>query len=217
MNSSTDHESPSIIVSEDGPYLVHHVTRLENSRDEAIPARSMMALCRCGGSAKKPFCDGTHARIGFSGSRLNDGSNDRRIAYRGREITIHDNRGVCAHAGHCTQNLTSVFRNDEEPWIEPDGATVERIIEVVKRCPSGALSYALDNVEYACYEGEPKIVVSKDGPYEVAGAPELRLESGESPTPNSKDRYTLCRCGGSKNKPFCDGTHWEIEFKDEKN
>ncbi len=63
------------------------------------------------------------------------------------------------------------------------------------------------------------VTVSKDGPYEVAGGPELRAEpaEGPQPRPDSGEHYTLCRCGGSKNKPFCDGTHWEIEFKDDRN
>ena len=59
------------------------------------------------------------------------------------------------------------------------------------------------------------IMVSKDGPYRITGGIELKDESmGEGA---SREHYTLCRCGGSKNKPFCDGTHWYIKFKDEKN
>jgi uncharacterized Fe-S cluster protein YjdI len=101
-----------------------------------------MALCRCGGSANKPFCDGTHARISFSSHKRPDCVPDRRDHYVGAGVTIHDNRGICQHAGFCTDNLSKVFRLHQEPWIEPDGATVEAIIDQVRQCPSGALSAA---------------------------------------------------------------------------
>ncbi len=174
-----------------------------------------MLVCRCGGSANKPFCDGTHARIGFSGERLNDGSNDKRDNYTGRKITIYDNRSICAHSGFCTDGLPSVFRLGEEPWINPDAAEVEALIETIKKCPSGALSYSIDNVEFRDQDREPMVLVSRDGPHYVRGGIELKdVPRAEGA---SKEHYTLCRCGGSKNKPFCDGTHGYIKFKDEKN
>ena len=215
MTSPHDAKKPSIDVAENGPYLVKGIGALENSRGEAIPTKQVMALCRCGGSAKKPFCDGTHARIGFSGRRLAEGSTDARVDYRGRKITIHDNRAVCAHAGHCTDSLPSAFRSEAEPWIDPDGAEVENIFETIRKCPSGALSYSIDGVEAKDQDREPTVTVSKDGPYVVVGAPELQDE--EQSRPESAEHYTLCRCGGSRNKPFCDGTHWHINFRDEKN
>ena len=98
-----------------------------------------------------------------------------------------------------------------KPWILPDGDTVEKIIATIKRCPSGALSYAIDGVEYRDQEREPMITVAKNGPYEVVGSIELvnppALCEGAS-----TEHYALCRCGASKNKPFCDGTHWETTF-----
>ena len=74
MESPHDAKKPSIEVAENGPYLVNGIQTLKNSRGETISTKPVMALCRCGGSAKKPFCDGTHARIGFSdrkSTRLN--------------------------------------------------------------------------------------------------------------------------------------------------
>jgi len=140
---------------------------------------------------------------------------DKRENYVGKQIAIHDNRGICAHAGHCTDKLASVFKLNEEPWIDPDGASTEDIIETIKKCPSGALSYSLDGVEHRDQERPPMVTVTKDGPYAITGGIELLgIQKGEEA---SDEHYTLCRCGGSKNKPFCDGTHWHIGFKDDKN
>ena len=108
-----------------------------------------------------------------------------------------------------------VYDLNEEPWIDPDGATAEDIINTINICPSGALSYTIDNVERSDHVRGPMITVTKDGPYAVTGGIELVDQPlGEGA---STEHYTLCRCGGSKNKPFCDGTHWHIGFKDEKN
>ena len=168
--------------------------------------------CRCGGSKNKPYCDGTHKRNGFRGDRLADGRLDKRKNYVGKRITIHDNRAICAHAGACTDNLASVFRMKQEPWIDADSAAAEAIIATVLKCPSGALSYSIDGVEHRDQAREPMVTVTKDGPYAVTGAVELvDVAFGEGA---SREHYTLCRCGGSKNKPFCDGTHWSIGFRD---
>jgi len=102
-----------------------------------------------------------------------------------------------------------------EPWIDPEGADKNEIVETVKKCPSGALSYSIRDKEYREQDRKPRILVSKDGPYFVTGGVGLKDEQmGEGA---SKEHFALCRCGGSKNKPFCDGTHWYINFKDERN
>jgi CDGSH-type Zn-finger protein len=170
------------------------------------------ALCRCGGSKKKPFCDGTHRTNGFSDGKLADPSLNRRESYAGKRITIHDNRALCAHAGACTDTLAQVFRMRQEPWIDPDAAAVDEIVAVIRKCPSGALSYSIDGAEAREPERPPMITVTKDGPYAVTGGVELeQVAFGDGA---SREHYTLCRCGGSKNKPFCDGTHWSLGFKD---
>ena len=96
-----------------------------------------MALCRCGGSANKPFCDGTHTKIGFSSTTLEGRVDDKRENYKSEKITIHNNRGMCAHAGRCTDGLPSVFRLKHEPWIDPNGASPGEIIATIRTCPSG--------------------------------------------------------------------------------
>ncbi len=205
---------PSVTPTPDGPYLVKDLENLVN-RNGPIEAKPTMALCRCGGSGNKPFCDGTHAKIGFSSAKLEGWVEDERENYEREQITIHDNRGICAHAGRCTDGLSSVFRLKQEPWIDPDAGSRDDIIATVRRCPSGALSYSVDGVENRDREGEPAIFVSPNGPYVVSGAPDL-LETVRAEGA-STEHFTLCRCGGSKNKPFCDGTHWHQGFTDDKN
>ena len=207
-------KKPTITPAPNGPYLVKD---LKNFADQngPIETKETMALCRCGGSANKPFCDGTHAKIGFSSSKLEGRVEDKRDNYQGKKITIHDNRGICAHAGRCTDGLPEVFRLNEEPWIQPDAASVEEIIATIKKCPSGALSYSIEDIEQGDQGGEPAIFVAPNGPYVVSGGPDLiDTPRGEGA---SEDHFTMCRCGGSKNKPFCDGTHWHNKFTDDKN
>ncbi len=213
MADSPGGDAPTIECREDGPYIVKGCDRLTDDAGAAITIKSVIALCRCGGSANKPFCDGTHAKIGFSGKRAADGSTDRRQSYVGKGITIHDNRAICAHAGVCTDSLAAVWRMNEEPWIDPDAAPVEQIVDVIRACPSGALSFSMDGEEAQRPAGAPAIRVSRDGPYHVSGGIALRDAPWGDGAP--RDHYTLCRCGASKNKPFCDGSHWDIGFKDD--
>lgn len=206
---------PTIECKPDGPYLVKDLQDLRSSNGQSFPAQPVVALCRCGGSSNKPFCDGTHRKNGFSGARLTSNPHGQRVEYRAPGITIHDDRALCAHAGRCTDGLAAVFKYGSEPWIDPAGAGTAAIVETIRRCPSGALSYTLDRPEAPQAPSSPSVVVSKDGPYEVAGG--IALADATTGPVATTTRYTLCRCGGSKNKPFCDGTHWEIGFKDEKN
>jgi CDGSH-type Zn-finger protein len=204
---------PSVIPTPNGPYLVKNLENLVDKRG-SIKTKETMALCRCGQSANKPFCDGTHAKIGFSSEKLAGRGEDKRESYVGKKITIHDNRGICAHAGYCTAALASVFRMKKEPWIDPDAASVEEVIATIQKCPSGALSYSIDDVEYRDRDGEPVIFVAPNGPYVVSGGADL----ADTPRAEgvSEEHITLCRCGASKNKPFCDGSHWYVEFDENK-
>jgi len=211
MNSE---KKPSITPAPDGPYLVKDLKNLTNQKG-LIETKEMMALCRCGGSANKPYCDGTHAKIGFSSAKIAGAVEDKRENYLGEKITIHDNRGICAHAGRCTDGLASVFRLKEEPWIHPDAESVDEIVATIQKCPSGALSYSIDDLEHSDQNGEPSIFIPPNGPYVVSG--ELDLVDTIKGEGASREHFTICRCGGSKNKPFCDGTHWSINFIDDKN
>jgi CDGSH-type Zn-finger protein len=204
-------EAPSIEARPNGPYMVKGLAELRAASGEKLATQPVIALCRCGGSAKKPFCDGTHKTNGFSSAKTADASADRRETYAGKRISIHDNRSLCAHAGYCSDGLASVFKYGAEPWIDADGASVEAIVATIRRCPSGALSYSVDGIEHRDEARPPAITVTKDGPYGVVGGVRLEEARGEGA---STEHYTLCRCGASKNKPFCDGSHWSAGFKD---
>lgn len=208
-------QSPSIEPTPNGPFIVRNVTKLRNSKGEEIPTEPVMALCRCGGSASKPFCDATHKKNGFSGARLSDASKDKQVTYQGVAIAIHDNRAICSHAGYCTDGLPAVFREEGSPWIDPDASDVEKVIETIRKCPSGALSYSLSTGPQPVEVREPAITITKDGPYAVVGG--VALANAQWGEGASREHYTLCRCGASKNKPFCDGSHWDSGFKDAEN
>ncbi len=211
-------EKPRIACLPNGPYYllndatVSPVPNLVRSSGEACATVRGVALCRCGGSKTKPFCDGTHGTNGFTDRKLADRKDNRREAYRGKRITVFDNRALCAHAGVCTESLKSVFLYGSEPWIDPDGAAVDDVIATIRKCPSGALSYAIDGREGEPLSRPAKVTVTDNGPYAVSGGVELmNVEFGDCA---SREHYTLCRCGASKNKPFCDGSHWNSGFRD---
>ncbi len=205
-----------------GPYLVANVQRLTDWLGEELCALPQMALCRCGQSASKPFCDGSHADAGFTDAKDPNRVPDRRDTYVGQQVTMLDNRGICQHSGYCTDRLATAFRAGEEPFVAPSGGRMDELIRAVRDCPSGALSYALDGVEARAdvdYHGsrEPAIEVSKDGPYRISGAIVLvGADAGDEPrnAGASLEHYALCRCGHSQNKPFCSGMHWYVDFKD---
>ena len=206
-----DSKSVTIKIIEDGPYIVNELKNFSNSKGE-IPCKDTIGLCRCGQSANKPYCDGTHKKIGFNSENQLDSAQDRLDTYQGKKITILDNRSICAHAGNCTDGLPSVFRYGENPFVDPDGASIADIIDVVNQCPSGALSFIIEDDSVTRLIEDASIFVSPNGPYVVKGKA-LLLDTVRGKG-GSETTCTLCRCGASKNKPFCDGSHWDINFTD---
>ena len=215
----------SIQTAPDGPYLVTNVPDIRTQLGLPLPVPPQVALCRCGGSARKPFCDGSHADNGFSDAKDPKRVPDRRDTYHGEQVTIFDNRGICQHSGLCTDRLSTVFRTDAEPFVAPSGGRMDEIVRAVRDCPSGALSLAFDGPDgpeerdLADWHGrrEPAIEITQDGPYRVTGGIELSGPDGEDvgrAEGFSREHYALCRCGRSQNKPFCSGMHWYIGFTD---
>ena len=204
-------DKPTIVLARNGPYLVTNCKMLKSFQDGTVyKTEGTVALCRCGGSKNKPFCDGTHQTNGFTGDKAPDRVPDKREDYASDGLVLHDNRGLCAHAGRCTDGLETVFKLGQEPFIDPKGATAEEIIKTVKSCPSGALSYSVDGVEHRDQDRESIIFIAPNGPYVIMGGADLKdVEWGEGA---SREHFDLCRCGQSKNKPFCNGAHWHHHF-----
>ena len=211
----------TIRLAPNGPILVRNVTRLVNWLGEPLPAPPLMALCRCGASAMKPYCDGSHAESKFSDGKDPGRLPDRRETYIGEQVTILDNRGTCQHSGFCTERLPTVFHQATEPFVTASGGRMDEIIRAVRDCPSGALSFSIDGVEAretVDFHGTrlPTIEVTKDGPYRITGG--IAIEEADGSLQRnigaSREHFTLCRCGRARNKPFCTGMHWYVQFRD---
>jgi len=212
--------SAAILSAANGPYLVANVEQIDDWLGVSLEPTPQVALCRCGASEAKPWCDGSHALVGFSGEKSPERIADREDSYPGRQLTVTDNRGLCAHSGFCTDRAPTAFRAGEEPFVAAAGDRLDQLVLAAKDCPSGALGFRLAGIESAGQadsERAPRIEVSKDGPYRVTGAIELLGDDG-APEPRNQgaslEHYSLCRCGKSQNKPFCSGMHWYADFHD---
>jgi CDGSH-type Zn-finger protein len=234
QDNLTKSTKSKILPLPNGPFYLFHdmqpkvVENLQNSKGEPLSNVRGVALCRCGASKNKLFCDGTHSMINFSTVDDNnkennnhddkkDTSKNKKKSYLGQNITIYGDRTICSHAAYCVGNLSSVFKVGHRSWKNADNASIEEIIETIKKWTSNALSYSIDGTGYNEMEGrEPMITVSKDGAYLIIGGEEL-VGAKQIPKSSSKEHYAFCRCWASNNKPFCDGSHNKINFKDDKN
>jgi len=222
---------PKVVVSKNGPYLVSGgvplakqtiVTDREGGSHEwkegpDIAAKSSYALCRCGHSANKPFCDGTHQKVGFDGTETASREPYRSQAQmmEGPALALSDVESLCAFARFCDPNgqVWNQVERTDEPQVR------EMFIRQVNNCPSGRL------VAWDRATGKPiehKLPVSigvvedpaegVSGPLWLRGA--IPVEAADGHAYEVRNRVTLCRCGASGNKPFCDGSHAKIKFRD---
>lgn len=224
-----DTPSPRITITENGPYLVSgsvplvqrtpsmtpHGEPLEwepiGAAEGAYETRERYALCRCGQSSNKPFCDGTHSKVGFDGSLTADRgtSAGRRETLAGDGVVLTDDTTLCADAGFCGTRATNVWSMIEST---SDPEVRERLQRMVHNCPSGRLQYApaadAEPVEPAYVRS---IATISDGSLWVRGG--IAVETPDGFTYEVRNRMTLCRCGKSQNKPFCDSAHKDAGFK----
>jgi uncharacterized Fe-S cluster protein YjdI len=141
---------------------------------------------------------------------------EKELKYKNNDITIVWNPDNCIHSTLCWKGengLLDVFNPSKRPWINPNGAATDKIIERINQCPSGALSYFKNNEETEVVETQTETIVEikENGPLLVYGNLTLKDKEGNE---TKKNKVTaLCRCGASENKPFCDGTHIKIDFK----
>jgi len=205
-------DTPKIEERENGPLMAQNVPVLRGA-DGAIETKDVMALCRCGASKNKPFCDGSHNAAGFESRGGTPAGRNRLIAYEGEEITVTYNPMVCSHAAECGRLAAHVFNPAMKPWVQPDKGTKAEVESVIKACPSGALSLGAleDDVSHTVAD-DVEVYVQPHGPYwvkNISAPVPAKAERG------SDRKYVLCRCGLSGNKPFCDGSHRDAKWRDD--
>jgi CDGSH-type Zn-finger protein len=213
---------PQIKITLNGPYIVTGnipLTKMVIDADEEgypyqwrevekYPKRKTYALCRCGKSKNKPYCDGEHVKNVFDGTETAGYSEfmDNVKLYDGPELRLYDNKPLCVGSGFCTRdgNIWNLTTHSDNPEYR------EIAIMEAHDCPSGRL--VVHDKEDSPIEAdfEPSIVVTEDqhevlGPIWIRGnIPVISVEGKEYEVRN---RVTLCVCGGSDNIPFCDGDH----------
>jgi uncharacterized Fe-S cluster protein YjdI len=131
--------------------------------------------------------------------------------YAGEAIEVQWEPRFCIHVQSCVRNLPQVFKADGRPWIVVEGADADAIAATVEKCPTGALHYRrLDGGPQEQAPAETVVDPRPDGPLFLRGR--LRIVGPDGDLVRDDSRVALCRCGGSANKPFCDGTHRRIGF-----
>lgn len=132
--------------------------------------------------------------------------------YSGEHIEVTYDVNRCIHARECVRGLPDVFDPDKRPWIEPDNADVEDLSEVIMECPTGALQFErTDGGPDEPIPDENVVVVEPDGPLYLRG--DIEIVTDDDTTLLTDTRIALCRCGASENKPLCDNSHVDVEFK----
>ena len=218
-----------ITIVKDGPYIVsgnvplkREIIKLvgghrEYELDRVFETKESYALCRCGHSKNHPFCDGSHIEAHFKGDETASRENflDRADLYPGGGVDLYDDNR-CAFARFC-------HREDGDVWslteASDDPHLMEEAIKASTDCPAGRLVHQ-NNADGTLIEPElePEISLLEDpeknasaGLYVKGGIP---LESADGSMYELRNRYALCRCGQSQNKPFCDAMHIPAEFHD---
>jgi CDGSH-type Zn-finger protein len=215
---------PRIRISRNGPYLVSGSPKLTtrapqiDAQGDAVawidgadrPTRPTYVLCRCGQSRDKPFCDGTHQRVGFDGTCTADRAPGatRRKVYQGVGIVMTDDESLCAGYAFCDP-CGGVWREIADTG---DAKVRERVERQVAMCPSGRLQYAPSASEPSLEKPyAPTIATIPNGALWVLGG--IPVETADGFTYEVRNRQLLCRCGASQNKPYCDGSHRRVNFQ----
>jgi CDGSH-type Zn-finger protein/uncharacterized Fe-S cluster protein YjdI len=141
-------------------------------------------------------------------------SDSKIFKYDGENGNVAWNGDLCIHVGECGSAEGDLFVGGRKPWCQPDTTSDEaELVQILKRCPTGALSYEKDgSVLDETADAENRIVVANNGPLYLSG--ELEVDAATDETPGVRYRAALCRCGESKNKPFCDNSHETAKFVD---
>jgi CDGSH-type Zn-finger protein len=220
-----------ITITKDGPYIVSGGLPIykqiigigkENEPEKwikgrEIPSGEPCTLCRCGESKNKPFCDGAHGRVGFNGKETAGKKNYDKQAriINGPTLKLKDASVLCAAARFCHRGggTWGLTQHSDDPNAR------ELAIEEACSCPSGRL-VECDRKTGNVYEKKFPLSISlvedpqnkMSGPIWLKGG--IPVESSDGTVYEVRNRQTLCRCGKSKNKPFCDGSHIDAGFND---
>ncbi|MGD0769151.1 MAG: CDGSH iron-sulfur domain-containing protein [Tepidisphaeraceae bacterium] len=220
-----------IVVSKDGPYLVsgglpvciqeivpnHEGMSWDWKAGPVFEAGKDCALCRCGQSKTAPFCDGSHVTSGFDGAETASRVPYARQAEQidGPTLVLSDAENLCAFARFCDPG--GKIWGLIEQTDNPDARNL--VIREAMHCPAGRLVLHDKKTGKEIEEPlQPSIGVVEDpalgcsGPLWVRGG--IPIESANGKRYETRNRVTLCRCGASDNKPFCNGSHASIKFKD---
>jgi uncharacterized Fe-S cluster protein YjdI len=133
--------------------------------------------------------------------------------YTHEALTVTFEPARCIHAARCVRGLPAVFDATARPWIRPDAADAATILAVVQRCPTGALKATLNGVPQELERTDVTIEVERHGPLVVTG-PVRVVDDATGAVAAEERRVALCRCGASRRKPFCDGSHRAAGFRD---
>ena len=224
-----------IVIKKNGPYIVRggiplvHKTQVVSEFGEPLTWKKDRVfeieaeeyyLCRCGKSAQMPFCDRIHRETGFDGSETaqTDRPSDFPEIFRGTHLLVKNDLSLCMNSGFCGMRDTSLY---QAVSTSQDTKKRSLAIAMVERCPSGALTYRIEEGEADIEPDLPEQIADTTeitsegpipGPLWVTGFIEILRSDGQLFIP--RNRVTLCNCGRSKNKPLCDGTH-RCETQDE--
>ncbi len=222
---------PTIKILKNGPYLIsgsvplskgelvanEKGNSLELEEMQRYPLQEEYALCRCGKSNNKPYCDGSHAKNDFDGKETasREPFMSRTSKVEGDNIVLIDCEDLCASGRFCDVH-GGIWRLTES---SADPKYKAYAIEEARKCPSGRLvMFDRKSGKALEPEFEPAIVLIEDpaqdcsGPLFVKGG--IPIEAADGYQYEVRNRVTLCRCGKSHNKPFCDATHIRARFKD---
>jgi CDGSH-type Zn-finger protein len=192
-------EKISITVLPNGPIKVSAAKSIKFC-GEQLSIEGDAFLCRCGKSKNAPFCDGSHVEAGFSGDNQ-PGEKKDLVVWEGKELRTYLNPNACMHAFYCKP-----LNKLREQELGGDTASGAEIMRVVRSCPSGALTYEVKGE--ATEPGDTGF----DADIDIVDGGEVRVQCAFEINENllerqHENRATLCRCGQSKNKPWCDGRH----------
>jgi CDGSH-type Zn-finger protein/uncharacterized Fe-S cluster protein YjdI len=139
--------------------------------------------------------------------------NEKVHRFEGEKIDVSWDARLCIHVQECTRAEGELFESGRKPWGDPDRGEPEYVAEVVRRCPSGALTYTRkDGGAEEAAAPRNVVTVANNGPLYAEG--DLRIDGAPDDMPGLRYRAALCRCGASGNKPFCDGSHESSGFRD---